>query len=155
VAILVALIVAALGVVPGSGFVWPVESPQVVRPFDPPPRPWLPGHRGVDLAGSPGDVVHSAGAGTVLFSGVLAGRGVVSVVHADGLRTTYEPVVPSVAAGSVVAAGSPIGVLAAGHPGCSAAACLHWGLLRGEVYLDPLALMGLGRVRLLPMTAPP
>ncbi|MFF4652402.1 peptidoglycan DD-metalloendopeptidase family protein [Streptomyces sp. NPDC001380] len=29
-------------------------------------------------------------------------------------------------------------------------ACLHWGLLRGRRYLDPLALLGLGTVRLLP-----
>jgi len=33
------------------------------------------------------------------------------------------------------------------------AACLHWGLLQGDVYLDPLALLGLGRVRLLPLKA--
>jgi hypothetical protein len=38
----------------------------------------------------------------------------------------------------------------AGHPGCPAAACLHWGLRRGEVYLDPMLLLGF-RVRLLPL----
>jgi hypothetical protein len=41
--------------------------------------------------------------------------------------------------------------LAAGHPGCPVAACLHWGLRRGADYLDPLALLGLGPVRLLPV----
>ena len=75
----------------------------------------------------------------------------VSVAHAGGLRTTYEPVRPAVAAGDRVVAGEPLGTLAAGHPGCPAPACLHWGLRRGDAYLDPLALLGLGRVRLLPV----
>jgi murein DD-endopeptidase MepM/ murein hydrolase activator NlpD len=57
---------------------------------------------------------------------------------------------PLVEAGDVVVAGSVVGLLAAGHPGCSASACLHWGLRRGAVYLDPLAVLGLARVRLLP-----
>ena len=45
----------------------------VVRRFSPPPHPWLPGHRGVDLAGRPGAVVRAAGAGTVVFAGTVAG----------------------------------------------------------------------------------
>jgi murein DD-endopeptidase MepM/ murein hydrolase activator NlpD len=127
----------------------------VVRRFDPPPRPWLAGHRGVDLAGTPGLAVRTAGAGTVVYAGVIAGRGVVSVAHAGGLRTTYEPVTATVAVGDAVAAGGELGRLAPGHPGCAEPACLHWGLRRGEVYLDPLALLGLGRVRLLPLTGGP
>jgi murein DD-endopeptidase MepM/ murein hydrolase activator NlpD len=86
-----------------------------------------------------------------VFAGSVAGRGVVSVQHASGLRTTYEPVEPFVVAGAAVAAGAPIGALVAGHAGCPAPACLHWGLRRGDVYLDPLMLLGLGRVRLLPL----
>jgi murein DD-endopeptidase MepM/ murein hydrolase activator NlpD len=138
--------------VPVTGFGWPLDGvPAVVRRFDPPPQPWLAGHRGVDLAASPAATVRAAGPGTVAFAGMVAGRGVVSVQHANGLRTTYEPVEPSVAAGAAVAAGAPIGALAAGHAGCPVAACLHWGLRRGEVYLDPLALLGFVRVRLLPL----
>ncbi|GAA0458026.1 hypothetical protein Ade02nite_07260 [Paractinoplanes deccanensis] len=132
-------------------FAWPVSPPSVARPFDPPAHPWLAGHRGVDLRGSPGAPVLSAGPGTVVYAGVLAGRGVISVAHAGGLRTTYEPVTPSVSVGDVVAGGAVIGALQGGHPGCAAPACLHWGLRRGELYLDPLALLGLGRVRLLPL----
>jgi len=132
-------------------FGWPVAPPQVVRRFDPPPQPWLAGHRGVDLAAAPGAEVHAAGGGTVSFAGSVAGRGVVSVVHAGGLRTTYEPVTATVHTGEAVTAGQSLGALEAGHPGCPVAACLHWGLRRGEQYLDPLALLGLGRVRLLPL----
>jgi len=82
---------------------------------------------------------------------------VVSVVHPGGLRTTYEPVTAAVVVGTPVARGTVLGTLAAGHPGCPAAACLHWGLrwrsspeVRREQYLDPLLLVGLGRTRLWP-----
>jgi murein DD-endopeptidase MepM/ murein hydrolase activator NlpD len=134
---------------------WPVDGAvRVVRAFDPPPRPWLAGHRGVDLAAAPGATIRSAGAGVILYAGRIAGRGVLSVAHGGGLRTTYEPVdaLPTIEVGGAVTAGQPLGVLAAGHPGCTAPACLHWGL-RGPAgeYLDPLALLGLARVRLLPL----
>jgi murein DD-endopeptidase MepM/ murein hydrolase activator NlpD len=86
----------------------------------------------------------------VRFAGPVAGRSVVSIDHAGGLRTTYEPLAPLVSAGDVVRAGDPIGLLVTGHPGCPARACLHWGLRAGDGYLDPLALLGLGRARLLP-----
>jgi murein DD-endopeptidase MepM/ murein hydrolase activator NlpD len=146
--------VPARGAPTANGFRWPLDGvPRVVRPFDPPPEPWQRGHRGVDLAGPVGVTVRAAGPGTVLFAGMIANRPVVSVSHQNGLRTTYEPVRPVVAAGDRVAAGQPLGVLLAGHPGCLAGppACLHWGLRRGEEYLDPLLLLGLGRVRLLPI----
>jgi murein DD-endopeptidase MepM/ murein hydrolase activator NlpD len=76
---------------------------------------------------------------------------VVSVDHADGLRTTYEPVDAVVGAGARVARGAMLGTLAGGHVGCPADACLHWGLRRGETYLDPLALLRPPRIRLLPL----
>ncbi|GAA2623067.1 M23 family metallopeptidase [Paractinoplanes durhamensis] len=155
------LFVAVLGLLPTfleapaaalpAPFAWPVTPAQVTRRFDLPPQRWLPGHRGVDLGAPPGAVVRSAGAGRVSFVGVVAGVGVVSVSHAGGLRTTYQPVAASVAVGDQVATGDQLGLLDGGHPGCSETACLHWGLLRGRVYLDPLALLGLGRVRLLPL----
>jgi murein DD-endopeptidase MepM/ murein hydrolase activator NlpD len=130
---------------------WPLDGrPTVSRPFDAPPTPYAAGHRGVDLLGAPGSPVLAAGAGVVAFAGMVAGRPVVSVEHAGGLRTTYEPVHPSVSAGQAVARGSPLGGLAPGHAGCPGEACLHWGLRRGQTYLDPLVLLRPPRVRLLP-----
>jgi murein DD-endopeptidase MepM/ murein hydrolase activator NlpD len=84
---------------------------------------------------------------------MIAGRSVISIGHPNGLRTTYEPVDPTIAGGQTVARGSPIGTLAAGHAGCPAAACLHWGLRRGDAYLDPLDLLRPVQVRLLPIPA--
>lgn len=123
----------------------------VARPFEAPPHPYGPGHRGTDLLGAAGSPVVAAGDGVVAFAGRVAGRPVVSIDHGDGLRTTYEPVDPSVGAGQAVARGSPIGSLSAGHPGCPGTACLHWGLRRGGTYLDPLSLLRPPRIRLLPI----
>ena len=130
---------------------WPlVPEPEVLAGFDPPEDPWGSGHRGVDLAGSPGQVVRAALAGTVRYAGRLAGRGVVVVDHGD-TRTTYEPVLTTLAVGTPVARGQPVGSLdlAGGH--CLPRACLHWGWLRGDLYLDPLDLVADGPVRLLPL----
>ncbi len=110
----------------------------------------------------------AAGPGLVAQAGTLAGRGVVSVIHPGGLRTTYEPVTAAVVVGTSVARGTVLGTLETGHAGCPAPACLHWGLRYGglrygglqrspagpatrrEQYLDPLLLVGLGRTRLWP-----
>lgn len=137
---------------PAPDGVWPlVPNPTVVAGFDPPDTRWGAGHRGVDLAGSPGQVVRSALPGTVTFASVLAGRSVVVVDH-GATRTTYEPVVASVAVGEMVDAGQPIGRLELRQSHCLPTACLHWGLIRNvdDVYLDPLSLVGAQRVRLLP-----
>ena len=131
--------------------VWPlVPEPDVVRPFEPPPAPWVAGHRGVDLAGHPGQVVHSALGGTVGFVGSIGGKPVVTVIH-GARRTTYEPVVATVERGQEVAAGDPLGRLVVTDSHCFPATCLHWGLIRGEDYLDPLSLVFSGPVRLLPL----
>ncbi|WP_228266144.1 peptidoglycan DD-metalloendopeptidase family protein [Microlunatus elymi] len=117
---------------------WPLAgSPDVVRGFDPPAQQWGAGHRGVDLSGSPGAPVLAAAAGTISYAGMLAGRGVMVVDHGS-LRTTYEPVTAILPVGTKVRAGQQIGTLAAGH--CGQDTCLHWGLKRGDSYLDPLLL---------------
>jgi len=137
-----------------AGWRAPLDGPVVIaRPFEPPANPYGPGHRGVDLRAPAGATVHAAGDGVVTYAGVLAGRGVVTVSH-GALRTTYEPVDAIVTAGERVVAGTPLGRLAAGHPGCVQGACLHWGLLRGATYLSPLALLLPDPPRLLPLTAP-
>jgi len=136
----------------GGPYAWPVAGP-IVRPFDPPPRPWLPGHRGVDIEAPHGSLVRAAAGGVVWFAGMVASRSLVSIAHPNGTRTTYEPVRPLVSAGDSVSAGDVIGTLLSGHAGCGNA-CLHWGLRQGETYLDPLSLLGVARVRLLPPSDP-
>jgi murein DD-endopeptidase MepM/ murein hydrolase activator NlpD len=127
----------------------------VLTAFAPPANRFGAGHRGVDLAIAAGSEIRSAGTGVVVFAADLAGRGVVSIEHTGGLRTTYEPVRASVTAGAAVSAGQVIGVLQAGHPGCAPSDCLHWGArLPDRVYLDPLSLLTGWEVRLLPWADP-
>ncbi|TQM83393.1 peptidase M23-like protein [Saccharothrix saharensis] len=137
-------------------FAWPLAPPhRVVRPFDPPATEYAPGHRGVDLAAAPGSPVLAAADAVVVHAGPVADRAVVSLLHPGGLRTTYEPLHPTVHRGQRVRRGTPIGTLDRGHEGCPAEACLHWGAFRptpprSHTYLDPLHLLTNGRVRLLP-----
>jgi murein DD-endopeptidase MepM/ murein hydrolase activator NlpD len=136
---------------PADG-VWPLTPrPDVVTGFDPPASPYSAGHRGVDLAGDPGQRVRAAVGGRVTYAGSLAGRGVVVVAH-GATRTTYEPVTATVAVGELVEAGAVLGRLESGRGHCAPAVCLHWGLIEGETYLDPLTLVGAGPVRLLPLS---
>lgn len=138
---------------PTSGFDWPLSpTPAVARAFEAPPQPWAAGHRGVDLRATAGAQVRSAGEGTVTWSGVIAGRGMVTVTHPDGRRTTYQPLDARAEIGTSLSRGDLIGVLTAAGSHCAPAACLHWGLLVGpEDYRDPLTLLRPPRVVLLPV----
>ncbi|WP_341228850.1 M23 family metallopeptidase [Nocardioides salarius] len=134
---------------------WPLRpEPEVVAGFDAPSSPYGPGHRGVDLLGRPGQPVRAALAGQVSFAGRIAGRGVVVVAHGP-TRTTYEPVAGDLAVGEAVTAGEVVGRLEVAPSHCAPRTCLHWGWIEsgpaGDTYLDPLRLVGLGPVRLLPL----
>ncbi|MFE7894117.1 murein hydrolase activator EnvC family protein [Streptomyces sp. NPDC057412] len=149
--------------VPTLGRAWPVGSrPPVLRAWEPPATPYGRGHRGVDLAAPAGTPVRAVAAGRVSFAGRVAGKGVVSVELAGTgdppLRTTYEPVRASVGKGEEVAAGAVVGTVEPAGSHCPAV-CLHWGLRRGESYLNPLALLPPwllhGPSRLLPVLGVP
>ncbi|MGL4306057.1 MAG: M23 family metallopeptidase, partial [Mycobacteriaceae bacterium] len=118
---------------PTGSFQWPlIPQPSVLLPFNPPAQRWNSGHRGVDLTAIEGQQVLAAGNGDVVFAGQLAGREVISIQHSSGIRTTYEPVHPTVAVGSAVIRGTVIGTVLSGHPGCPQPTCLHWGARRGS-----------------------
>jgi murein DD-endopeptidase MepM/ murein hydrolase activator NlpD len=162
----VAVVRAASELAPAAGWVAPLGPPLVVlRRFEPPPQatPWLPGHRGVDLAGLAGAAVRSDAAGRVTFAGRVAGQGVVVVTHSSWLRSTFEPVLATVRVGEQVRAGAQIGRLQVSPgpnvwgPSCPGRPCLHWGMRLGGRYVDPLVTSGLqpasavGAARLLPL----
>ncbi len=154
------VLVCGLAVLPtavqaaGGGWLWPLRPrPEVVRGFEPPAGPYAPGHRGVDLAGAVGQPVFAVADGVVQFAGTVAGRGVVVVDH-GAERSTYQPVRAMVRRGEQVSAGQPVGHLQLGGSHCWPLACLHLGRVAATTYLDPLALLGGGPVRLLPMDGP-
>jgi hypothetical protein len=134
---------------------WPLRPvPRVLRAFEPPARPWDPGHRGVDLRARPGQAVYAAGPGQVSYAARLAGRGVVAITHGS-FRTTYLPVRPSVPVGRWVGRGDRIGTVEHRPEHCGGRPCLHWGARDRLGYTDPLALLGRGPIRLLPLWGSP
>jgi murein DD-endopeptidase MepM/ murein hydrolase activator NlpD len=123
----------------------------VLTGFDAPVDRYAAGHRGVDLAAAQSAPVRSAATGTVAYTGAVAGRGVVVVLHPDGISTEYEPVTSAVRSGQRLIGGQLIGAVHGTHSSCAPISCLHWGARRDDTYLDPLALLRpLGLVRLLP-----
>ncbi|MFF4153850.1 murein hydrolase activator EnvC family protein [Streptomyces sp. NPDC001651] len=149
--------------VPRLGRAWPVGSrPPVLRAWEPPATAYGRGHRGVDLSAPAGTPVRAVAAGRVSFAGRVAGKGVVSVELAGTgdppLRTTYEPVRASVGKGDEVTAGDVVGMAEPAGSHCTTG-CLHWGLRRGDAYLNPLSLLPPwllhGPSRLLPVLGVP
>ncbi len=130
---------------------WPLLAPEIViSPFDGPTQRWLPGHRGVDLAGFEGASVRAVADGFVSFSGSINGVGVVSVIHRDGLLSTYQPVLNTPGKGTRVRRGDAIGALAPKGSHCWPLVCLHLGARRGKEYLDPMMFLRPWVVSLLP-----
>lgn len=125
----------------------------VTRRADIPEKNWQPGHRGVDLGASPGSDILATENGVVAYVGIIVGTPVVSIDHAGGIRTTYQPVHASVAIGDVVSEGQVIGTLA--RPTSQFArehAGLHWGARTGlDSYIDPLTLLEPPPIRLKPV----
>ncbi|WP_293787374.1 M23 family metallopeptidase [uncultured Aeromicrobium sp.] len=135
-------------------WLWPLSTQRVERPFDVPRSEYGPGHRGVDIPGRPGEDVRAVAAGTVTFTGQVAGILTVTVDHGVE-RSTYQPVAASVAPGDAVSRGDLLGTLLPEHPSCSRT-CLNLGRLRGEEYLDPVdRLRSGGSFRLISPEGPP
>ena len=97
---------------PGTGPLgWPLSPrPSVLRAFDPPDKPWLSGHRGVDLGPVlDGEPVAAPADGMVSFVGVVVDRPVITIDHGNGLRSSFEPATAISGAGDPVGKGEVIG----------------------------------------------
>ena len=114
----------------------PVDAP-LVDTFRPPATPYGPGNRGVDYATTEGQPIGAAAAGEVVFAGRIGATHHVTVLHDDGIRTSYSFLATtSVRRGQRVAQGQEVGA-------ASAAPALHVGARAGnDAYLDPLVLFG-------------
>jgi murein DD-endopeptidase MepM/ murein hydrolase activator NlpD len=85
---------------------------------------------------SDGAPVTAPSDGVVTFAGVVVDRPVLTIDQGEGLRSSFEPVTTELGSGDVVRKGQVIGTVEPGH--CNNAACLHWGVRRGEDYVNPL-----------------
>lgn len=131
---------------PADRLGWPTESVHLTSSFgfriDPVTGLGTRLHRGIDLRGSPGDLVLSIGAGTVSFAGhdPLLGN-LVIVDHGGGLESLYGHLSDVlVAQRAVVDRGAAIGLV--GNTGRSAAPHLHLTVRLDGIAIDPLEVLG-------------
>ncbi|MFC5503589.1 M23 family metallopeptidase [Lysinimonas soli] len=134
----------------GPPWQWPVAAPHpIARPYLAPPTPYAAGHRGIDIRAPTGSPVLAPADGVVHFAGVVVDRPVLSIEHAGGVLSSFEPVQSSLVAGETVTRGQVVGVLLEGH---CASACLHLGARVGGEYVNPLLFLdGVPWSVLLPM----
>ncbi len=135
-----------------SCWVVPIDRP-ISDPFRPPECRWCRGNRGIEFATEPGDEIRSVTSGTVWFHGTVGGVGyltilvegdaVVLLVTIGGIEVSDRRL-----RGSVISAREPVG-LATGK--------VHLGVRANGDYVDPALWLfsGRGRVRLVPVGAPP
>jgi murein DD-endopeptidase MepM/ murein hydrolase activator NlpD len=120
----------------------PVDAP-VVDGFRLPNGPFGAGNRGLEYATGPGQTVRAIGDGLVVFAGPVAGIRYVTVLHPDGLRSSYGFLAELlVAGGDRVAIGQAI---------ATSGDRLHLGVRIGGTYLDPASLFSSTGVRLVPV----
>ena len=117
-------------------------SGMVVRQFDPPACERCAGHRGVTVKTEAGEMVVATSHGVVEFAGSVGGRLYVVQRVSPRVRVTYGWL-SSISAieGVTVAAGDAIGV---------AADTTYLSVRVGEIHVEPLRALGLGRARLVP-----
>lgn len=130
-------------------WVWPASNFRLARVYVAPAHEYGPGHRGIDLALLGSSVVVSPADGIVAFAGRVAGRGVLTIDHGDGLVTTLEPVDTVLGPGTAVRRGEDVGTVTLG--GHSAPGEVHFGVRLDGRYINPMLLLGgIPRAVLLP-----
>lgn len=145
-ALLLAVSIAALATSPPldaaqGSWLWPIEQQrQVIRSFEEPAHEYAAGHRGIKIAAALGASVRAPTDALVLFSGSVAGRGVVTLETPTGFVITLEPITSVLTSGESVAAGDIIGSVATGGP--SPPGQLHVGVRLEGRYIDPLPFFG-------------
>ena len=146
---------------------WMPVAGAVVRGFDTRAGPYGPGHRGIDIAASVGELVRSPAAGRVVFAGRVAGTNWVSLLVAPGVVVTLgpllDPILDPAATADRLRRRTPVGRVGPGHStppvGRAASgregATLHLSVRVDGVYVDPLAyLVDRPRPRLAPLATP-
>ncbi len=148
---------------PPVPLLWMPVGGAVVRGFDTRAGPYGPGHRGIDIAASVGELVRSPTAGRVVFAGRVAGTNWATLLVAPGVLVTLGPLLDPVTTTDRVRLRTPVGRVGPGHAPPPVGrtgtgregATLHLSVRVDGVYVDPLAyLVDRPRPRLAPLSAP-
>jgi hypothetical protein len=127
---------------------------RVLEDYDAPLMRWGAGHRGIDFAVAPEELISSPAAGSVHFVGRVVNRPILTIVDSAGQLASFEPVCSNLGLGEVVSAGSVIGWHCEAHLSYDShceVECVHFSARRDGNYLSPLHLIfGLAPSRLWP-----
>lgn len=133
---------------------WPVrlssgkDASEVLSPAIIPQENWKKGHRGIDVAIDEGSQIIAPGKASVVMSGKVGGKDVLSLALDNGLTVSIEPAISSQKKGATVQAGEIIGHVEGNSDHCENT-CAHIGVRRGNTYLNPTAALNPARVVLL------
>jgi murein DD-endopeptidase MepM/ murein hydrolase activator NlpD len=143
--ILTLVLTVVVLVLPGSSaavseprWSWPVSGAHtIIRPYLAPATAYAAGHRGIDIAAT--GVVTAPADGVVHFAGFVVDRPVLSITHADGVISSYEPVTTALHEGDTVRRGETIATVEPGH---CIQLCLHFGVRIDGQYVSPMLFLG-------------
>jgi murein DD-endopeptidase MepM/ murein hydrolase activator NlpD len=118
------------------------DDPKILHEIDRDIGKYDAGHRGVDLKGNVGDVIHAPESGKILWKGVVGGKPTFTY-QVDDLKLTFTPASTARSVGESVRKGEALGTLTQNNDGsnhCIDSVCLHWGVVDDQDnYLDPKA----------------
>ena len=123
-----------------SRMIYPVKEANIIKDFnkdfDGPTKPWIAGHRGVDLQALEGTELRAPADGVIAFAGLVAGKSVVTISHGV-LTSTFEPAYTDLPVGSIVKKGQNFAYVTVGSDHCDNL-CVQWGLKRrNKTYANP------------------
>ena len=139
-----------------TSWVTPVPAMEIIEAFDPPDKPWLKGHRGIDVLALEGEPLRGPTGGTIRFAGTVAGMATVSILTESGHVFTFQPAATLLKKGESFAAGEQIGTVGSG--GHCQRSCLHigaWPAASDRRYVDPGKFFGQEQSALLPLSRKP
>ena len=139
-----------------TSWVTPVPAMEIIEAFDPPDKPWLKGHRGIDVLALEGEPLRAPTGGTIRFAGTVAGMATVSILTESDHVFTFQPAATLLKKGESFAAGEQIGTVGSG--GHCQRSCLHigaWPAASDRRYVDPGKFFGQEQSALLPLSRKP